>query len=182
MTIALLTPIRMNGIAAIVTDPCYFGGSEHMIHEVKKIQQGGGWMMEAHRDLMDAFGERVVELTVVHSGYSLEDESELVWNAGVDSGQMSICGDMDVERFKNPDDYGDGGFDPEANRGAFNYQGACDITLNQHAQAGVLCDVMAVSSTGCGDGVYPVYVWRNTNGIATKITVDFRDEEEEEEA
>jgi hypothetical protein len=179
MTIALLTPIKLNGIAAVVADPCYYGGSEHMIHEVKKIQQGGEWMVEVHREEMGPFGERVVELTVVHSSYSPEDESEVAWNAGVDSGQMSICGDMDVERFSNGD-YGPGGFDPKANRGSFNYEGACDITLNQGARAGVLCDVMAVSETGCGDGVYPVYVWRNPNGIATRITVDFRDEDEVE--
>lgn len=181
MSIALLTPIKLNGIAAIVTDPCYYGGAEHMIIHVGKIQQGGEWMMEVHRAEMGAFGERVVELTVVHSSHSAAHEGEHVGNAGVDSGQMSICGDMDVERFKNPDDYGPNGFDPEANRGIFNYQGACDITLHHHAQAGVLCDVMAVSSTGCGDGVYPVYVWRNLNGIATRITVDFRDIEDEEE-
>jgi hypothetical protein len=176
--IALLIPIELNGITAIVTDPCYYRNSEHMIHEVKKVQQGGEWMMEVHRDVMGAFGERVVELTVVHSSYSLEDQDEHCGNAGVDSGQMSICGDMDVERFANPYNYGPNGFDPEANRGAFNYQGACDITINRADQAGVLCDVMAVSSTGCGDGVYPIFVWRNASGIATKIAVDFRDLEE----
>jgi hypothetical protein len=181
VTIALLTPINLNGIDAIVTDPCYYRGSEHMIHEVKKIQQGGEWKMEIQRAEMGAFGERVVELAVVHSSYTIDDEAILSGTAGVDSGQMSICGDMDAERFGNPDDYGPGGFDPEGNSGLFNYQGACDITINRADGAGVLCDVMAVSSTGCGDGVYPIFVWRNASGIATKIAVDFRDLEEDEE-
>lgn len=177
MTIALLTPIRLNGSEAIVADPCYYNGSDHMIHSIKKLQENGEWMMEIHREEMGVFGERVVELTVVHSSHSSEDVLELAWNAGVDSGQMSICGDVDANRFVNSDGWGPKGFDPEGNAGLFNYEGACEITL-RNPGAGVLCDVMAVSSTGCGDGVYPVYVWRNEDGIATKITVDFRDEEE----
>ena len=182
MTVALLMPVKLNGTGAIVTDPCYYNGSEHMIHRVEKIQQGGEWKMETRRAEMGGFGVRTVQLAVIHSTFDpYHDTQTLVYGAGVDSGQMSICGDLDVEEFENPDDYGPNGFQPEEHAGSFDYQGACDITINHPSRAGVLCDVMAVSETGCGDGVYPVYVWRNTLGIATKIAVDFADEEEEEE-
>jgi hypothetical protein len=84
---------------------------------------------------------------------------------------MSICGNLDADKFDRAEDMA---WDPEAHQGEFNYQGACEVTLNG-SHAGVLAGIMAVSETGCGDGVYPVFVWRNKNGIATKITVDFRD-------
>jgi len=180
MTVALLIPVTLNGTSAIVTDPCYYGGSEHMLHEVKDIQHRGSWMLETHREEMGGWGERTVELTVVHSTFSPSDVRTLTHGAGVDSGQMSICGDLDVEAFANPENYGPNGFEPLAHAGKFDYQGACDITLNHPTHSGVLCDVMAVSDTGCGDGVYPVYVWRNAAGMATKISVDFRDPEEDE--
>jgi len=182
MTVSLLIPVTLNGTSAIVTDPCYYGGSEYMHHEVKDLQQyRGSWMLETHREEMGGWGERTVELTVVHSTFSPSDARILSHSAGVDSGQMSICGDRDAERFANPDDYGPNGFEPLAHAGKFDYQGACDITLNHPTHSGVLCGVMAVSDTGCGDGVYPVYVWRNAAGMATKISVDFRDDPEEDE-
>lgn len=172
MTVALKTPVKLNGTGAVVTDPCYYGGSEHMLYEVKKIQQGGEWKMETQRVSFGAFGIRTAELTVVHSSFSENDEIAYEHTAGVDSGQMSICGNLDVDRFGHAED---AAWDPDNAAGEFSYQGACEITLNRNDRAGVLDGVMAVSETGCGDGSYPVFVWRNKNGIATKITVDFRD-------
>ncbi len=173
MTVALRIPISLHGTGAVVTDPCYYEGSDHMIHEVNKIQQGGLWHMEAYRESFGMFGTRTAELTVVHSSHSESDEKEYAWAAGVDSGQLSICGSIDAEKFKN-EDFAFDQFDPDGNAGEFNYEGACEITLKGD-HAGVLCEKMAVSETGCGDGVYPVLVWRNQSGIATKITIDFRD-------
>lgn len=176
MTVALLIPVVINGDRAIVTDPCYYDGTEYAQHEVKEIQQGGQWKMETHRESFGVMGVRTAELSVTHSTWDSDDAKLQTFSAGVDSGQMSICGIDDVEQFKNPDDYGPNGFDAEGHRGLFDYQGACDITINSPDRAGVLCDVMAVSQSGCGDGLYPVYVWRNKNGFATKIMIDFRDE------
>jgi hypothetical protein len=181
MSVALLIPIELNGTEAVVTDPCYYNGSEYMIHSVKNIQLGGEWKMGVFRDNIPGWGERTVELTVVHSTFQESHQKNLAHAAGVDSGQMSICGSIDADRFENPDNYGPRGFEPAEHAGLFDYQGACDLTLNSKDRAGVLCNVMAVSGTGCGDGVYPVYVWRDTEGMATKISVLFNEDDEDEE-
>ena len=181
MSIALRIPVALTGPEVIVTDPCYYNGSEHMHSTVGPIRQGGSWVMESHREEMGGWGTRTVELSVVHSTWHPTHKRFLAADAGVDSGQMSICDSHVARSFENPDDYGPDGFQPKDHEGHFDYQGACDITLNHAERGGVLCDVMAVSETGCGDGVYPVYVWRDEVGAATKITVDFRDVENEEE-
>ena len=177
------TPILLRGKSAIVADPCYHDSAGHMLREVGPLASqddgttanlnAGSWMMNAPREDLPNWGMRVAELTVIHTRWSSNHEiDDPVLAAGVDSGQMSICGKEDVASFQNRD-WEPGDFDPDGNIGRFNYEGACEITLRRAERAGVLCGVMAVSESGCGDGVYPVFVWRNSNGEVTRITVDF---------
>lgn len=168
--IGLCTEVRLNGITAVVADPCYFRSAEHMLTFIHDLAPDGSWLMETTPIHLSEWGNRVAELTVVHSSWSAQHEFTQIGRAGVDSGQMSIVGSDDVAWFQDPED---AAWDPEGNRGQFSYQGACDITLNTDAHAGVLDDRMAVSTSGIGDGVYPVNVWRDENGLATRITVDF---------
>lgn len=172
MTVVLRTPIKINGYSVIVTDPCYYEGTEYAQHEITNVKPGR-WYIEVPREEFDFMGTRCAELTIVHTDWDRVHAHIQEGSAGVDSGQMSICGSTDAEKFKNRD-YAFNDFDPDGHAGQFNYEGACHVTLNGD-HCGVLCDVMAVSETGCGDGVYPIIVWRDGNGAATKITVDFRD-------
>lgn len=114
------------------------------------------------------------------------DECELVGHIGVDSGQMMLGDPCYL------DEWGGGEFtsvgENKPPNGAFNYDGACRATTSGK-QAGLLgngvAKLAAVTSTGFGDGQYPVYVEISDEGAWGKrvksMTIVFIDDSEEEE-
>lgn len=65
-------------------------------------------------------------------------------------------------------------------KGRFDYEGACETTLQDHC--GVLGDgLAAVFSSGYGDGVYPVFAITNEEGRIVKVEIDMGLEDEDEE-
>jgi len=107
-----------------------------------------------------------------------------VFEAGVDSGQMSIFD----EKFYRVKSEGQGKLSPtwkymatgkhenEKDGGGVFYGACCTLTCGEDngatSQAGVL-EHGAVSSTGWGDGSYPVFVKKNKAGKVVAVKVKF---------
>lgn len=143
----------------------------------------GKWRAEIETSDEGAWGTRVASLTVRHESVddsaSPEQRSEV--DVGVDSGQ---AGFFDDARYADvpgrPDD--DSAPNP---RGL--YWEACRCTGYDHRDnhtlprlAGILRDIGAVSSSGYGDGGYPLRLLM-IDGVAVAARVIFIGEKEEED-
>jgi hypothetical protein len=90
----------------------------------------------------------------------------------IDSGQAMV-GDPayidDWDTNKNEE------WNVEGKEGEYSYFGASATTLaKNYGQLGIATAV--VFNTGYGDGVYPVYVQMNDDGIVSKVVIDFEGE------
>ena len=167
----------------VVADPCYVPQSLTPFLTAKVEVQPGEW--DAFVELSDEgiWGTRVRRLVLSADGRDPEGSKlrgELgSERLGVDSGQMMIAS---AEAIAN---WGSGEFEEplEDHAGETNYSAACHVTLSD--RAGVFADGRAVvSSSGYGDGVYPLTLWRNDDGSVVAMDVVFfdgNDEDEEEE-
>lgn len=165
----MLFSVESNKLRA--TDPCYrldvwcAGNIENVAN--------GLWFVfpkyyEEPRD------KRVAELVVVHESYKRADIK--VWElanieGGVDSGQFGFFdfGPWAAMQMEGIGSYGD--------ENSF-YGKVCELTGTSE-QVGVL-RYGAVSSSGWGDGCYPVYVHKNKDGVVVAARVVFISDEEEE--
>ena len=84
-------------------------------------------------------------------------KGELVGHCGVDSGQILLIDPCYVYK----DEYGSGG----------DYDQCCQITLSDE-RAGQT-DLGVVTSSGYGDGVYPVYAKKDAHGRVKSVTIEF---------
>lgn len=96
---------------------------------------------------------------------------KMVGEVWVDSGQVMIVDPCYLDSWGGNDF---NGTVPETiKKGAFSYQGACEVTCSP-AQAGQLEHGAVVSSSGYGDGVYPVYAEFDGDGVTVnRLTIDF---------
>lgn len=95
---------------------------------------------------------------------------------GVDSGQVMIGDPCYLDDWNNNKDDEFNTYPQRA--GEYSYLGACQATIENKIQAGVLGGGLSVVAvTGYGDGVYPVYAEYNSDGRISKITIEFEDEE-----
>jgi hypothetical protein len=104
-------------------------------------------------------------------------KKELLGMFGVDSGQVMIgdpcyLSDWKDNEFKTKVDIGH----ERLNIKNFSYDGACQMTLNKQ-MGGELKNkngacLSVVSSTGFGDGVYPVYATKK-DGRVKELTIKF---------
>ena len=132
---------------------------------------------------------RISRLTVIHKGYIMECEDESNWvehsEIGVDSGQAGIfCessyrNDEMVPSITTPEydfvlPYNDG-------PGDIWYEKICKFTLTEPRWGAY--DTGVVSSSGYGDGGYPLEVVRNDDGeiVGMRITYIFPEDEDYEE-
>lgn len=169
-----------------VGDPCYFRETDYAIREIPVV--AGEWLCETTYSDEGDFGMRVAELRVKKRGAHVwRTEHHTV--AGVDSGQMMVLsGDVyydwrDEEYNLVPN--GKGGADVEHNvqhYGRLTYNGACLATLS--SDSGVLSGKAFVTRTGYGDGAYPVFVGKDSQGRVVEIVVRFigPDEDVKQEA
>ncbi len=98
-----------------------------------------------------------------------------VW---VDSGQVLITDPCYLDRWVN-DEYNGEAAKPNAKgEYPFSYVGAASATLSK-ARAGQL-ELGVASSSGWGDGSYPVYATFKGGRVA-KLEIEFMQDEEEEE-
>jgi len=105
---------------------------------------------------------------------------KLVGHVGVDSGQVMICDPCYIDsEWKKEEFKGDN--KPTEN---FSYPACCDLTIKSprfgqlnykmgHPGVGV------VSSSGYGDGLYPVYAEINEHGRIKSLFIEFIDDSEE---
>ena len=104
---------------------------------------------------------------------------ELIGHIGIDSGQVIICDPCYLKEFTDHEFHNAG--DKEEKVDEFSYNGCCNATLTKGAgPLGVKYNNEIregwgiASSTGYGDGSYPVYAYRNHEGRIMKLVVLFK--------
>lgn len=175
----------------VCSDPCYTLDTwcQGVIENVKK----GTWIAQIDKADTGSWGIRVASLTIVNKE-ALETDTTLSnavenmysneplnFSGGVDSGQFGF---FDKDSYRNDEsakdlkkyDFGKG-FEKES--GDSWYRVCCDLTLDKE-QWGVLPNG-AVSSSGFGDGSYPVFGIKNNEGEYVAFSVLFIGDDEEEE-
>jgi hypothetical protein len=151
----------------VISDPCYAIPTwcQGVVERVKN----GTWVSDVEK--VQSWGERVSILFAINEqalkdNPNLKDElinsqNELPFTFGVDSGQLGF---FDHEHYRNDNsatelpkyDFGD---DYDVDGGDVWYRAVCDLTLASE-QWGVL-PFGVVSSSGYGDGSYPVFAVTN---------------------
>ena len=153
------------GKNVIVSDPCYEVGTWCQ-KELSNVLPGA-WGVEVKRTK-----SRITELIVRHEDYPECEISEFEsGHIAVDSGQ---CGFFDTDYYKEhqPDD--------DYNNPASWYRRICDITLDSKGWYngwGTIDDKGVVSESGYGDGLYDLYISKNTDGEIVGMRVVFIEEE-----
>jgi len=143
-----------------VGDPCY-GGDRRL------TAMNGRWQGFVEYSDEGSWGTRVAVLLARHADYNnflsnLEEDGGL----GVDSGQMSVV-DNDIAA-----DCGEGLYDDICKATlAKESAGLVSALDDEHSIHGV------ASSTGFGDGFYPLFVAKNDDGEAIAVKVVFIDDE-----
>ena len=169
-----------------VSDPCY---TDDVWCKTRLTDvYPGEYNVSVEKSDEGSWGNRVSRLTVIHKGYIMECEDESNWEEhseiGVDSGQAGIfCessyrNDEIVESITTPEVdfvllYND-------SPGDAWYEKVCKFTLS-NTQWGMY-DTGVVTTSGYGDGGYPLDVVRNDDGeiVGMRITYIFPEDEEEE--
>jgi hypothetical protein len=81
----------------------------------------------------------------------------------VDSGQIMLVDPCYIRK----------DFESEYNdKPALNYAGACKATLSKDS-CGVFAKIAFATSSGYGDGLYPVYVKRTPDGRIAEVKIKF---------
>jgi hypothetical protein len=179
--------------AIAVADPCYFDedGFDASLG-VWLDAVPGCWYADAVLSDEGQWGGRVSELRAWHHEADPFCADRFTsWSVpapegwlGVDSGQMmaiasDAIADWRDEEFDLVGRPATALLNPQ-HAGQLSYNGACLATLEQHA--GILSRKAVVSSTGYGDGVYPIFVRKNDEGKVKSFTVAFILPTEVEEA
>jgi hypothetical protein len=84
---------------------------------------------------------------------------KLIGYVGVDSGQIMVCDPCYIDSSWEKKDWASSGdFKKKCkeNKDKFNYLGACHVTLSKELAG--QCGLGVATSSGYGDGTYPVYV------------------------
>lgn len=162
----------------IVSDPCYEIGTD-CATELKNVKNGN-WKAALVQSDEGDWGIRNAVLIAHHEDFKLKgfekwiEASELI---GVDSGQ---AGFYDKKSFRNNEPVGEivnrVGFsenDLSEDGGKF-YALNCDLTLETELRAGVMSHGV-VSSTGFGDGGYPLFYLLNEDKQVEALKVVFID-------
>lgn len=175
-----------------VSDPCY--DDDVWCKSMLTGVLPGKYSVEVEHSDEGDWGNRVASLTVVHEDFNhltnWEDHDEI----GVDSGQAGIFCESsyrndDVAKFiVTPEGQWNGHLIPNENDGDLFYDKMCAFTINGEGGWGSY-DTGVVTSSGYGDGGYPLEVLRESNGyiVGMKITYispedeEWDDEDDEEE-
>lgn len=160
----------------VVSDPCYdsIGGRINEPLENVKTGTWTAWVDRGDDGRIEALGAYIGNRQPFSEDYGWVSN-----DIGVDSGQAGI---YERELYRDNDAVG-----KVANKLSFNidepgekfYSANCDLTLGEEISGGVL-PFGAVSSSGYGDGAYPLYTVVK-DGFITAIKVVFIEDEEEED-
>ena len=151
----------------MVSDPCYSPDTwcQTKLNNVLP----GKYNVEVDKSDLDGWGTRVSSITVIHEDYEDTDDWEQHSECGVDSGQ---CGIFCMTSYRN-DEMSVGITTPPLDNpfvlpyndkgGDMWYEKMCQFTLGKE-QFG-LYDTGVVSSSGIGDGLYPMDVMMDGDKI-----------------
>jgi len=164
----------------VASDPCYSIPTwcQGVINNVKN----GTWVAEVETSDEGDWGQRIERLRVKHINAKRTYLTRQVdMDGGVDSGQFGF---FDKDFYRNDEAANDlkkYEFSPDYDKqeGDKWYRACCDLTLAKESW-GVLPNGV-VSSSGFGDGSYPVYGEQDENGEWVAFEVIFIGDEEEEE-
>jgi hypothetical protein len=157
------------GDSVTVTDPCYVPNSlGHMAHTI--YINPGEYFAYVEEDDSGVVGK----LGINRGPNFHKNNRRWIGTAGVDSGQMMIISTDAIEYWVDSE-YDDDSA-PE-----LSYAGACRLTLSDE-KGGILENLAVVSSSGYGDGGYPVWAYEGPSGQIERIEVEFVGEEDEDES
>ena len=151
----------------MVSDPCYSPDTwcQTKLNNVLP----GKYNVDVQKSDLDGWGTRVSSITVIHEDYEDTDDWEQHSECGVDSGQ---CGIFCMTSYRN-DEMSVGITTPPLDNpfvlpyndkgGDMWYEKMCQFTLGKE-QFG-LYDTGVVSSSGIGDGLYPMDVMMDGDKI-----------------
>ena len=166
-----------------VSDPCYDNDVWCKTKLTDVLPGNYNVFVEKGDEL--GWGMRVKSVRVIHENFSDTDMWEEHSEIGVDSGQAGIF----CETSYRNDTIAEGIVTPPSkfnlpgrdSEGDIWYEKMCNFTLSDD-QSGVY-DTGVVTSSGIGDGSYPLDIIRERNGyiVGMKITYLFDEEDEDEE-
>lgn len=165
-----------------VSDPCY--DNDVWCKTMLTGVLPGKFKVEVDKSDEGGWGNRVASLTVVHEDFGHLNDWEYHSEIGVDSGQAGVfCestyrNDGIVENINTPKSDFHIVFDGEGEKW---YEAMCKFTLSGEGWGSY--DTGVVTSSGYGDGGYPLNIIREENGyiVGMKITYLFPEDEEEDE-
>ena len=168
----------------MVSDPCY--SLDTWCQTKLKNVYPGEYNVDIQKSDEGAWGTRVAVLQVVHKGFIMECEDETNWEqhseCGVDSGQ---CGIFCMTSYRN-DEIAESITTPVSDfvlpyndsEGDKWYDKMCKFTLSED-QSG-LYDTGVVTSSGIGDGMYPMDVVYNDDEEIVGIRITYLGNSDEE--
>jgi hypothetical protein len=159
-----------------VSDPCYTDDVWCKTQLTNVLPGAYNWSVSFNDT--SGWGHRVSGITLIHESFDDDDSIEWQYHSeiGVDSGQAGIfCetsyrNDEVASGITTPDvDFGM----PDGGEGEKWYTKMCKFTLSEDSYGAY--DTGLVSSSGIGDGQYPLYVAydKDNNIIAMKIEIDY---------
>ena len=151
----------------MVSDPCY--SPDTWCQTKLNSVLPGKYNVDVQKSDLDGWGTRVSSITVIHEDYEDTDDWEQHSECGVDSGQ---CGIFCMTSYRN-DEMSVGITTPPLDNpfvlpyndkgGDMWYEKMCQFTLGKE-QFG-LYDTGVVTSSGIGDGLYPMDVMMDGDKI-----------------
>ena len=174
----------------MVSDPCYTPDTWCQTKLTNVLP--GKYNVDVQKSDEGSWGTRVSSITVIHEDYDDTDDWEQHSECGVDSGQ---CGVFCMTSYRN-DELSEGITTPESDfslgqyrkddGGEKWYEKMCRFTLSENQWG--LYDTGVVTSSGIGDGLYPMDVMMDGDKIVGirleylgNSDEDLLDEDEDEE-
>lgn len=168
-----------------VSDPCY--DNDVWCKTSLSNVYPGEYNVEVDKSDLGSWGNRISRLTVIHKGYIMECADESTWeehsNIGVDSGQAGIF----CESSYRNDELAEGITTPTSdfvlphndNEGDRWYEKMCKLTLSGESWG--VYDTGVVTSSGIGDGSYPLDVVYNDDKQIVGMRITYLDDTEEDD-
>ena len=152
----------------MVSDPCY--SPDTWCQTKLNSVLPGLYNVDVQKSDEGDWGVRVSSITVIHKDYEDTDDWEQHSECGVDSGQ---CGVFCMTSYRNDEivpsittpesDFSLGNYRKDSEGGEKWYEAMCKFTLSKD-QSG-LYDTGVVTSSGIGDGMYPMDVMMDEDKI-----------------
>lgn len=149
-----------------ISDPCYEydENDKNCVMTLKDVLNGRYF---AKISIEGKYND-VESLTIHHEKYPEFEPNFLMGTIGVDSGQAGIF-DLKYYAENQCGEFGD----------LKSFYGlACSLTLSEE-QGGIMENAGVVSTSGCGDGEYEVYVRENEIGKIVSVSIIFIEQDEE---